>query len=301
MIRTRVVAVTLAGALLAAGVVGGACKSGDAGAGEDAGGGADSPGGGACTTLFGSPNAHTGLGPEQCAPRCGWSADAFVPPTYGAAFEQALVDGWKLETPYPPLDSDPYAAPAPPDDPAGMVCAVLPGTAPAPAGSAPRPYTLVTYPSEGAAAAAGAHVTHFGHCGVCSTLANLAVYMRQGDLVAPVRACGLQAGGGGSAGDAGANAADVACLEKLGFDLPCAQAWAYNSAHTQSVCLTPCLSDIASPYNELDGALNACLQCDENESGPAFKAVAGRTRRNSGLPNAICRPCGEVQPLVHSY
>lgn len=44
-----------------------------------------------------------------------------------------------------------------------------------------------------------------------------------------------------------------------------------------------------------------CIQCDEDRSGPVFKIVAGRTRRNSGLPNAICRPCSEVQPLVHDY
>jgi hypothetical protein len=39
----------------------------------------------------------------------------------------------------------------------------------------------------------------------------------------------------------------------------------------------------------------------EVQSGPVFKAVAGRTRRNSGLPNALCRPCSEVTPLEHSY
>ena len=37
------------------------------------------------------------------------------------------------------------------------------------------------------------------------------------------------------------------------------------------------------------------------QSGPVFKAVSGRTRRNSGLPNALCRPCSEVRPLVHAY
>ena len=71
---------------------------------------------------------------------------------------------------------------------AGTVCGVVPQ---GDAGVAPRPYELVTYPSSGAAQAAGAIVTHFGHCGVCSTLANLAVYMTQNDLTAPVRACRL--------------------------------------------------------------------------------------------------------------
>lgn len=213
----------------------------------------------------------------------------FAPPDYDAAFIAGL-SGWQLTTPYPALTADPYASPAPPDDPPDAVCGVLPG-----APASPRPYSLVTYPSEAAARAAGASPTHFGHCGVCSPLADLAVYMRENDLTAPVRACGLAALGDGG------DAADLACLEQLGFDEPCAQAWAYNTAHTRSVCIGPCLALLSAPYQDPDGGLNACLACDENESGPVFKAVAGRTRRNSGLPNALCRPCSEVRPLVHSY
>lgn len=44
-----------------------------------------------------------------------------------------------------------------------------------------------------------------------------------------------------------------------------------------------------------------CLRCDEEQSGDVFKAIAGRTRRNTGLPNAICRPCSEARPLIHDY
>jgi hypothetical protein len=36
-------------------------------------------------------------------------------------------------------------------------------------------------------------------------------------------------------------------------------------------------------------------------SGPVFKAVAGRTRRNTGIASALCRPCSEVRPLLHDY
>jgi hypothetical protein len=245
-----------------------------------------------CTALFGVPNQSTGLGADQCRPQCGCGADAYAPPAYDAAFVQSLIDDWQLTTPYAPLTSNPYDQPAPAADPPDTVCGVLEQAGD---GGVPRPYTLVTYPSPASAAAAGAKVTHFGHCGVCSTLANLAVYIRQNDLVAPVRACGLQASL--AADDSG----EIACLEQLGFDLPCAQIWAYNTDNTRSVCLQPCLADLSAPYNEPDGALNACLQCDEDQSGPVFKAVAGRDRRNSGIPNAICRPCGEVQPLVQSY
>lgn len=245
-----------------------------------------------CALLFGNPIAATGLSSDQCRPECSCGAETFAPPSYSAAFIQSLTTDFQLSSPYPPLQSNPYDQPAPPDDPPGTVCAVLETGAQA---ARPRPYQLVTYPSMDAAMAAGAHPTHFGHCGVCSTLANLAVYMRENDLSQPVRTCAF-AGSVDGGGDP-----DVACLMKLGFDLPCAQIWAYNTGHTRNVCLQTCLDHFTDPYNEPDGTLNPCLACDEQMSGPVFKAVAGRTRRNSGLPNAICRPCSQVQPLVHSY
>jgi hypothetical protein len=243
-----------------------------------------------CALLFGRPNAATGLTSEQCQPSCSCNGTTFAPPVYSQAFMSSLETDWVLSAPYPALTSDPYQGPAPTPDPAGTVCAVVPE---GPATVLPRPYRLETFASEAAAGAAGASVTHFGHCGVCSTLPNLAVYMRNEDLTAPVRACGMA--------NLGNHDGDVACLRQLGFDLPCAQIWAYNTNHTSGACSSTCLALYSAPYNTPDGGLNACLQCDETQSGPVFKSVAGRTRRNSGLPNAICRPCSEVQPLVHAY
>jgi hypothetical protein len=264
-------------------VLGVSCKSGSASAIDEVDG---------CAILFGNPNAQTGLGPDQCRPECACEGPVFAPPLYDAAFIQSLVDDFELATPYPPITASPYdGGPSPPDDPPGTVCAVLEQPD---AGGSLRPYALETYASADAASAAGARVTHFGHCGVCSTLANLAVYMQNDDLTAPVRQCGLQTSADGGN-------ADVTCLMQLGFDLPCAQAWAYDTANTRSLCLAVCLANLTAPYNEPDGALNPCLQCDEDESGPVFKQVAGRTRRNSGIPNAICRPCSQTQALVHSY
>jgi hypothetical protein len=242
-----------------------------------------------CSVLFGQPNAATGLTAAQCAPGCACGATTWTPPIYDAAFVARLVSGWTLDNPSAPLTSDPFASPPPADDPLDTVCAVLPT---GPAGSTPRGYRLDTFASEAAARAAGASPTHFGHCGVCSSLENLAVYMKENDLTAPVRACGLSSVG---------FQMNVACLQALGFDLPCAQIWAYNTANTRSRCGLTCLPLLSAPYHQPDGQLNACLLCDETQSGPVFKAVAGRTRRNSGLPNALCRPCSEVRPLVHAY
>ncbi len=244
-----------------------------------------------CAILFGNPVAATGLTLDQCRPFCDCGGARFQPPVYDPQFIQSLVDDWRLATPFPPLAGDPYQQPAPPADPPGTVCAVVPAGAP---GIRPRDYQLATFPSLEAAKAAGAYPTHWGHCGVCSTLANFAVYLRENDLGRPVRACAF-------ANDTDGGDPDVYCLEKLGFDLPCAQIWSFNTRHTGSACLQPCVANFTAPYNLPDGTLNPCLQCDEDQSGPVFKAVAGRTRRNSGVPNAICRPCAEVQPLVHDY
>jgi len=242
-----------------------------------------------CSGLFGQPNEKTGLTTACCQPSISCNGTNWTAPPYDAAFIASLVSDWTLETPYPPLTTDPYALPAPPDDPFETVCGVLPTGATA----TPRTYRLVTYGTEKAARDAGASPTHFGHCGVCSTLENLAVYMRENALTAPVRACGISSGGDFTA--------NVACLRKLGFDLPCSQIWAYNTAHTRSVCYDVCIAALCAPYHLPDGRLNDCILCDEQKSGAVFKGVAGRTRRNSGLPNALCRPCSEVRPLVHAY
>jgi hypothetical protein len=141
---------------------------------------------------------------------------------------------------------------------------------------------------------AGARVTHEGACGACSTLADLAVYIDTPDLTEPVRSCA-------------ARLLDrpieeiSACIEELGFTPACARVWAYNARHTGEVCREICLPLLDAPYHEPDGSLNACIACDEEKSGPVFKLAAGRTRRNSGLATALCRPCTDVVPLEHRY
>lgn len=236
-----------------------------------------------CTALYGRPNENTGLTDDQCGPACpcqdGWQA-----PEYTAADIDAL-EALQLSTAFEPLRADPYATPEdfPLDE--SSVCAVtVEGSA----------YSLQTFADDAAAEAAGAQVTHDGACGVCSPLQDLAVYMRQGDLTEPVRACGLM-------GLSGGEEAQLECLRQLGFTEPCAQVWGYNTTHTRTMCLQVCLDLLDAPYHEPDGSLNACLQCDEDLSGPVFKAVAGRTRRNTGLASALCRPCEEVRRVIHRY
>jgi hypothetical protein len=236
------------------------------------------------TPFFGSPTEATGLGPDTCGPSCGCRDQVFAPPAYTDADADALLTWTHLE-PYPALLADPYTAPPELNNDEDAVCAVEVEA---------DGYRLRTYASLDAATAAGVAPTHFGGCGVCSTLADLAVYMRTPDLTEPVRDCGLQNLGG-------SRDEHVACLQALGFTTACADIWYYNTLHTGDVCGAVCFAKLDAPYNLPTGELNACLQCDEDQSGPVFAAVAGRTRRNTGLPSSICRPCAEVQPVFHDY
>lgn len=240
-----------------------------------------------CEALFGAPSDKTGLPEGKCKPSCDCDGVDLPPQTYTET-EIAALAARTLLNPPDPLTSDPYLTPELYPHQPNKLCGMLVDPKDANA------YRLDTYDDLAALKKAGATVTHYGACGLCSSFENLAVYIRIIDLTTPVRSCGMknivlppQNG--------------IACLQKLGFDLPCAQIWYYNTANTRAKCLIECLVGLAMPYHKKDGTPNACIMCDEMKSGPVFKAVAGRTRRNSGLPTALCRPCSTVSPVVHSY
>ncbi len=187
------------------------------------------------------------------------------------------------------LQRDPYVtwqAGNPPPAPAGTVCGVR--------FEADRVhYRLATFANPAAARAARFAVTHVDACGTCSTLQDLAVYLEKPDLTAPVRECGIS----------WSASASLTCLEHLGFSAACAQTWLFNVQNTRRECLSVCLwswIEDEAP-TRADGRLNPCLQCDEDRSGPVFKAAAGRTRRNSGIHSSIPRPHDEIAPIVHDY
>jgi hypothetical protein len=77
----------------------------------------------------------------------------------------------------------------------------------------------------------------------------------------------------------------------------------YNIDNTRRQCFVVCAWSwiTGEPPTLPDGRLNACIQCDEDRSGPVFKATAGRTRRNSGIRSSIPRPADEIAPVVHDY
>ena len=235
-----------------------------------------------CVALFGRPVPASGLTDEECQPSCpclGYEAPVYDEASIAALEARVLLD------PPAELAADPYVTPEAYVPEPDKVCAVL---------SEGSEYRVATFDDEAAAEAGGGQVTHFGGCGLCSSLQDLAVYIRNDDLTAPVRQCALD-------GITMGEDATLQCLLGLGFTMPCAQAWLHNSNHTRMACLDVCLELLDAPYHNQDGSLNACLQCDEDMSGDVFKAVAGRTRRNTGLASALCRPCDEVRPLLHVY
>jgi hypothetical protein len=237
----------------------------------------------ACTKLFGQPTENTGLGPESCGGDC--PCTGHVPTTFTDAEVEALKDRVLLNPPAP-LPDDPYQTPELYPDQADRFCGVVPGDG--------LSYTLVSYDSIAALEVAGATLTHHGACGRCSSLEDLAVYVSRGDLAGPVRGCGI---GGFIANQE----QSIACLRLLGFTAACAEIWFHNTEATRSRCLEECLGNLDADYHLPDGSLNPCIQCDEDQAGAIFKAVAGRSRRRSGLPSALCRPCQTVAPVTHSY
>ena len=213
------------------------------------------------------------------------SAPAPPPPT---AVDPKLLAALRSAVPLNPIGvgEDPYstwAGRTPPASPPGTVCGVR--------FEADRiHYRTETFESAAEADRAGSHVTHTGGCGACSTLQDLAVYLERTDLTAPVRRCGMQPG-------------TLGCIEGLGFSHACARIWDFNVQNTKRECFGVCMRSWMSgePSTKPDGSLNDCLRCDEDRSGPVFKVVAGRTRRNSGIRSSIPRPNEQVAHVVHDY
>lgn len=232
-------------------------------------------------TMFGLPVGNTGLDESFCKPSC--ACKDFNSKTFSAA-EIAALKSWELNTVIPELTTNPYDFPA--GESETKVCAIKIEDL------ANRIYSLGDYPDEATAKAAGAIVTHHDACGLCSTLPDFAVYAEDRDVGDAVRQCGLS-----TLLQPFENL--VECIEEIGFTRPCAQIWAYNTRNTRENCFLQCITDTS--YHNEDGTLSDCLQCDEDISGPVFKAVAGRTRRNTGLASSICRFCEEVKPVEHDY
>lgn len=239
-----------------------------------------------CRGLFGTPNDQSGADSTRCSLSCACDQGSHI---FSQPRVESDVFSYTHANPISPLDADPYQQTERLDDPPeAQVCIVE-------RDDASRRYTLKTQTLSDASSEEVTHlITHLGACGACSSLQDLSVYASRTDLTDPVRRCGLQ-------GITQGMETNVACLKELGFTESCAVIWYYNTLNTRTACLDVCLAQLNEPYLTEAGELNECLACDERESGPIFKRYSGRTRRNSGLASAICRPCDSIARLTHSY
>lgn len=223
----------------------------------------------------------------------GACADEWVPPTYNSTVWEAFA-AKTLLNPFarPPMGnaSNPYAANATNTTWPDTVCAV----------SYPDPknrshYYLRNFESRAAAEAAGAFVTHQHPCSYCSTTQDLAVYMKFQDLTLRGKFCGFV---GFLSQEDG-----IKCFRNFGFTEPCAWIWYWDTWMSRTHCFAICMKYLFAPNNLPPNSttMNPCIACDEYTSGPVFKVVAGRTRRDSGLKSSINRPADQVYHVTHYY
>lgn len=239
-----------------------------------------------CEGFFGAPNESTGIEEGSCGSVCNCANGVFAP-EYDDEFVASLRE-WTLLNPPEELTEDPYANPAAYPRRDDELCAVMVED------REQKTYRLETFDTLAEIEQAGGIVTHMSACGRCSSLESLALLIEMPDQTGPIRDCGLLGLGGDIE-------AVIACLEDVGFERPCAQINAYNTGHTRDECGSICFPLLDAPYQNPDGTLNDCIQCDEDESGDIFRAVAGRARRNSGIGAALCRPCDLMTHIIHKY
>lgn len=233
-----------------------------------------------CVGYFGNPNERSGLNAQMCNTSC-VCEEGQSPLTL---LMNSPVFNFQAMNEPPPLVDDPYLSSEPPPSLQGVACVIE-------LDEMNQTYRLETrLYSE----ASPSMITHLGPCGACSSMRDLKVYLENIDLTEPVRSCGLK-------GLTQGQEESVNCLRDIGFSEPCAMIWYFNTLNTRTQCLDVCLSQLNASYVNEQGELNPCLACDEEKSGAIFKAYAGRTRRNSGIPSAICRPCNSVSPISHNY
>ncbi|EGG15988.1 hypothetical protein DFA_09660 [Cavenderia fasciculata] len=217
---------------------------------------------------------------------------SFDPPTYN----QTVIDAFAskiLLNPQQNLTWNPYDIVGFNTTLNDSVCAVL-----YPNDSDRSTYYLVNYTSADAAIEAGAFVTHLHDCGYCSTTKDLASYMSHPDLTDPIRDCAIVS--------FVSDKDSLECIQhSANLTYNCAVIWLYDALNTRKDCLDICLIDwiMHTPNNVPPNSttLNKCLQCDEDMSGPVFKVVAARTRRDSGLESAINRPPDSIYNITHYY
>ncbi|CAM9772234.1 unnamed protein product [Chrysoparadoxa australica] len=169
------------------------------------------------------------------------------------------------------------------DDTGGYVCGIHDGN-------------YVSYPSYEAAVGDNANVVQCGKCGQCSTDHDIGIMRATREtLTGTATRCAV------TYALAGARVSSNCMRRLVGFSPPCQQCWDENIRCTYEACRRICFRWKTRPWTFPplpEGALDPCLQCDEDVCGPAFKACSGATRRRLGVISDINRADSEICPYV---
>jgi hypothetical protein len=158
----------------------------------------------------------------------------------------------------------------------------------------------VTYESADAAHSNGTGIMHCGPCGACSNQHDIDIYNNTRNTLTNTSTDCAALGA-----VFGIKTAEW-CFEKyVGFTPQCQVCWINDVECNMKDCALKCISYkifgslVWKPKHPDD--LNPCLQCDETDCGPAFKACAGANRRRCGIVSDIDRPEDEICKLVDPW
>ena len=141
----------------------------------------------------------------------------------------------------------------------------------------------VTYSSKIEAEAKEVEVMHCGPCGKCSNQQDINIYNQTKDtLTATTTKCAWL-------GFLGRSLTQYCMDNFVGFTEECNSCWMDNIFCDMEKCKWTCLKYKLLGIGEFENGLDPCLNCDEQNCGPAFKQCAGANRRRCGIVTDIER------------
>ena len=154
-----------------------------------------------------------------------------------------------------------------------------------------------TYPS---IQEAKVKILHCDACGACSNTHDIGIrwlikgiYNRtRNSLTATTTQCAYL-------GLIGGERLAARCMQRrVGFTSSCNTCWMENIMCDIKHCTAKCLKCKLGMKCDVQGGLDACLRCDEEICGPAFKKCAGANRRRSGIRSDIQRSEESICPVI---
>lgn len=145
-------------------------------------------------------------------------------------------------------------------------------------------------------------IAHCGPCGECSNMQDMAIYAGTTQTLTDgatkcstkgyIQSLFLWRGI-----DTYKKVASECLTETVGFTRSCETCWINDMACSIQQCVFTCLKSVyllREPKNDVNGNMNACLECDEKICGPEFLKCSGSNRRRQGIHSDIRRGGAEI-------